>query len=271
MEGSLFLPKEPMPSMTMPVTFPMRTFTLRAAMSFLVSALLLSGAALLRYVQQGNVGGAYTAGLSVIINFVAAYHYRAILKVRHAAQLNTAMSLRDEELEVDGLRHSDWLVTLPLLVLKLHYLIDNADQDLFFANAELSAFMAFLMILFGAFARLALDWGLKFGEMGDMQRMWVLGCYLVSIALLVVLLIDLGMAQEGGSTPSLIWSFFLVWIGYPIVAIGAFFARSTTKDGDSEVLSLFKDVSYALLDTYSKAVFAWWAASLAFNIRFLGS
>jgi len=270
MEGSLFLPKEVSVSTTMPLTLPVRTFTLRAAMSFLVAALLLSGAALLRYVQHGNVAGIYTSALSVIINFVAAYHYRAMLKVRQSAQLSGAISRRDEELEVDGLRHSDWLVTLPLLVLKLHYLIDNTEQELFFANAELSAFMAFLMILFGAVARLTLDWGLPIGQMSPMQRVGLLGCYLVSIVLLVVLIVDLGSAQSDGSTPSLVWSFFLVWIGYPIVAIGTFFARSTA-DGDSEVLSLFKDVAYALLDTYSKAVFAWWAASLAFNIRFLGT
>ena len=63
--------------------------------------------------------------------------------------------VRDEELEVDGLRHSDWLVTLPLLVLKLYHVINNPNKDLFFDNAELSALMAMLMILFGAIARLA--------------------------------------------------------------------------------------------------------------------
>ena len=250
---------------------PMRTFILRVTTFLHVSALVLSLAALVTYVQASplaNTAGAYTAALSSIITFVAAYHYRVILKVRTNKD-GAAMSSRDEELEVDGLRHSDWLVTLPLLVLKLYHVINNPTQDLFFDNAELSALMAMLMILFGAIARLALDWGLPFGEMGDVQRVFVCLCYLISIILLIVLLVDLGNATSGSDASSIIWSFFLLWIGYPIVAIGSFFARSSQNTNDAW-LSFFKDVAYACLDTWSKAVFAWWTASRCFGIHFLG-
>ena len=249
---------------------PMRTFVLRVTTFLLVSALILSLAALVTYSQGSpiNTDGVYTASLSAIITFVAAYHYRAIVKVRTNKD-GAAMSSRDEELEVDGLRHSDWLVTLPLLVLKLYHVINNPNKDLFFNNAELSALMSMLMILLGAIARLALDWGLPFSQMGDVQRVFVCLCYLVSTVLLVVLLIDLGNATSGSDAASIIWSFFLLWIGYPIVAIGSFFARSSV-DSNSAWLSFFKDVTYACLDTWSKAVFAWWTASRCFGIHFLG-
>ena len=251
---------------------PMRAYCLRVAVFLQVSAMMLSLAALLTYVRHENVAGAYTAGLSAIITFVAAYHYHAILKVRTQPTIGkdgVVLSERDEELEVDGLRHSDWLVTLPLLVLKLYAVINNPTQDLFFNNAELSAFMAMLMVIFGAIARLALDWGLPYSDMADCQRISVFLCYIVSIALLSVLLIDLSHATSGSAASSIVWSFYLVWIGYPIIAIGSFFARSRV-DSNSAWLSFWKDLAYVFLDTWSKAVFAWWTASRCFGINFLG-
>ena len=249
---------------------PMRAFTLRVTAFFHVAACALSLAALVTYVQQSpvNTAGAYTASLSAIITFVAAYHYRAIVKVRTNKD-GPALSSRDEEIAVDGLRHSDWLVTLPLLVLKLYHVIHNPTQDLVFDNAELSALMSILMILLGAIARLALDWGLSFREMGDVQRIFVIACYVVSIALLIVLLIDLSSAMSGSEAPGIIYSFFFVWIGYPVVAIGSFMARSCGDD-NAPWFTLSKDVAYALLDTWSKGIFAWWTASRCFGINFLG-
>ena len=268
MENYAYFPNAGKPA-AMSTTLPMRLFLLRVTMGLMVSAMFLSVGAFLTYVEAGAAGqsGAYNAGLSTIITLVAAYHYRAILMARAGG---AGLSKRDEELEVDGLRHSDWLVTLPLLVLKLYSVIINPERELLFDNPELSALMAMLMILFGAVARLALDWGLSFEDMGQMQRIFVFLCYLVSVGILVVLLIDLGGHQADSTSPSLIWSFFLVWIGYPIVAIGSFLMRST-NGADSEWLSLFKDISYALLDLWSKAVFAWWTASHAFGVRFLNA
>lgn len=250
-----------------PITMPIRIFALRTTMAFMVSAALLSIAALLAYVEAPiNTAGAYTSGLSTIITLVAAYHYRAIIHTR----MNSGMSSRDEEIAVDGLRHSDWFVTLPLLVLKLYKLINNREQDLILDNAEFSALVAMAMVLLGAIARLTLDWGLAIGEMRGVQRMLLIGCYAVSCALLVLLLIDLSNAQSGSDAPSLLWSFFLVWAFYPVVAIGSLFVRST-GGSDTEWLSAFKDVSYAVLDLWSKAVFSWWTASAAFGVRFLNS
>ena len=268
MENYAYFPNAGKPA-AMSTTLPMRLFLLRVTMGLMASAMLLSAAAFVTYTQNGTAGqgGAYNTGLSTIITLVAAYHYRAILMARAGG---AGLSKRDEELEVDGLRHSDWLVTLPLLVLKLYSVIINPERELLFDNPELSALMAILMILFGAVARLALDWGLSFEDMGGMQRIFVFACYFVSVGLLVVLLIDLGTTQADSSSPNLIWSFFLVWIGYPIVAIGSFLMRST-NGADSEWLSLSKDIAYALFDLWSKAVFAWWTASQAFGIRFLNA
>lgn len=268
MENYAYFPNAGKPP-AMSTTLPMRLFLLRVTMALMVSAMLLSAGAFLTYTQNGAAGqgGAYNAGLSTIITLVAAYHYRAILMARVGA---AGLSKRDEELEVDGLRHSDWLVTLPLLVLKLYSVILNPDRELLLDNPELSALMAMLMVLFGAVARLALDWGLAFEDMGQMQRIFVFACYLVSVGILVVILIDIGSTQADSSSPGLIWSFFLVWIGYPIVAIGSFLMRST-NGADSEWLSFFKDIAYCVLDLWSKAVFAWWTASHAFGVRFLNA
>ena len=267
MEDVPFMSRPVSGSSPVPITMPIRIFALRTTMGFMVAAALLSIAALLAYVEAPiNAGGAYVAGLSIIITLVAAYHYRAIIHTR----MNSGMSSRDEEIAIDGLRHSDWFVTLPLLVLKLYKLINNQEQDLILDNAEFSALVAMAMVLLGAVARLTLDWGLAIGEMRGVQRMLLIGCYVVSCVFLLLLLIDLSNAQSGSDAPSILWSFFLVWAFYPVVAIGSLLVRSTSGS-DTEWLSAFKDVSYAMLDLWSKAVFAWWTASTAFGVRFLNS
>ena len=243
-----------------------RCFVLRVTVFLLVSSLLLSVAALLTYIRHDDLAGAYTATLSCIVTSVAAFHYHAILKVR----INTNNEQTSEELEVDTLRHSDWFVTLPILVLKLHYVL-NTNSDLFFENAELSAFMSMLMIFFGSIARLSLGsdhWNMR--QMLDSQRLLVWLCYIVSVILLVVLLLDLGNTATNAEAPAIVWSFFLLWIGYPVVAIGSFLAQTETVPKNATLLSFSKDLAYALLDTWCKAVFAWWTASRCFDIHFLG-
>ena len=100
---------------------------------------------------------------------------------------------------VEALRHSDWAVTMPLLVLKLYALINNPEHDLILQSVDASALCATIMVLLGAWVRLGLDEMAPKDELASRQDLkWadvITGtvAYLVSFALLILLLIDLSL------------------------------------------------------------------------------
>jgi len=241
-------------------------YVLRIAFSFLSAAALFSLIAVLTYVQAGTPEQTYVAGLSAIINAIAAYHYNEMIKVRTKARVSIEI-----EWKIDALRHSDWAVTMPLLVLKLYALINNPEQDLLLRSVDASALCAVIMVLLGAYARLGLEELADFKGMQFTQQILGVACYLGSVALLVFLLIDLSNAYSGVSNTEIFFAFFLVWPCYGITAIGAVFLRQGQASSYPRNLALTKDVVYAGLDIFSKAVFAWYTSSAAFHKSVLGS
>lgn len=243
---------------------------LRIAFAFLLAATLFSGIAALRYVKAGTPEQTYIAALSMIINAVAAYHYFEIIKLRTSATITITTEWR-----IEVLRHADWAVTMPLLVLKLYALINNPDHDLILQSVDASALCSTIMVLLGAYVRLGLE------EMALVKKMkWTdivagIGCYLVSFALLILLIIDLFRAYEGvANTESIVYAFFLVWPCYGLThAVACFFKQKLNMDEMyyPKQLALTKDVLYSGLDVFSKAVFAWYTSSMAFNKSVLGS
>jgi hypothetical protein len=240
-------------------------YPLRIAFSFLASAGGLSFVAALIYVKQGTEKQAYVATLSVLINFVAAYHYREMIRVRTEEKVSN-----DSEWKMGALRHSDWAVTMPLLVLKLYALTDNHDHDLLLGTVDLSALLACVMVLLGAYVRLGLDELAGWDDMTDLERLLGPVCYLLSWAILVLLLIDLCQAHSGFDNAAMMYAFFLVWPCYGVAACLAAWARSGKKHYP-KTIGLTKDVVYSGLDVFSKAVFAWYTSSAAFGVSVLGS
>ena len=175
------------------------------------------------------------------------------------------------EIMVDALRHSDWLITLIFLVQKLYFLI-NAKGPIM-GSVEGACLTAVIMVLLGAIARIGTD------EFWDWKRsMWLslagCLCYITSIVLMVLLLVDLGEASKNIENGTLLRSFFLVWIGYPLVGAVSIIYRTSMYYADSkydghypEWLSTFKDVAYGLLDAWSKGVFALWTAFTVFHVQ----
>lgn len=242
---------------------PLRAFIIRATFSFMFTAFLLSASAFVSHVHAGNTHSSYIAALSVVITLVAAYHYHEILAVRTHG---TGMTFAQTEVVVDGLRHSDWLVTLPVLVLKLYSLIGNS-KDAFFVkdNVELSALLAMLMVLLGGFATLGLQGNVvwQVGYNGAQTVIHIV-LYAASWLILAGLLVDLESVHSASNAEGVIRSFYWVWIGYGIISTGSALAKKTRY---TEELSIFKDVGYALLDLWSKAIFAWYTASLAYDVK----
>lgn len=242
---------------------------LRITFAFLSAATLFSGIAALRYVKAGTPEQTYIAALSMIINAVAAYHYFEIIKLRTGASITITTEWR-----IEVLRHADWAVTMPLLVLKLYALINNPDHDLILQSVDASALCATIMVLLGAYVRLGLEEMARIKDMKSADIIAGIGCYIVSFGLLIVLLIDLFRAYDGVDNTAIVYAFFLVWPCYGLThAVACFFKQKLNMDEMyyPKELALTKDVLYSGLDVFSKAVFAWYTSSMAFNKSVLGS
>ncbi len=242
---------------------------LRIAFAFLLSATLLSLCAVLTYVKAGTPDQTYIAALSTIINAVALYHYYEIIKARTGASITVATEWR-----IAALRHSDWAVTMPLLILKLYALINNPDHDLILQSVDAAALCSTIMVLLGAFVRLGLE------EMASVKNTTALnlvagvGSYVVSFGILILLLVDLCLAYSDVDNTAIVYAFFLVWPCYGLTHAGACFFRQEINQAEDyypKNLALTQDVVYAGLDVFSKAVFAWYTSSMAFNKSVLGS
>ena len=242
-------------------------FVLRVTFAFLAAASLFSLAATLVYIQAANTAATYIAALSAIINAVAAWHYNEIVKVRVGQAITV-----DSEWVIDALRHSDWAVTMPLLVLKLYALINNPGHDLIVGSVDASALIACLMILLGAYSRLGLDELSNYEGLSRFGFLVGVVSYAGSVTFLVLLLIDLVNAYSGVENTTLVFAFFLVWPCYALVAFTAVWFRQGVKESRyPKYIALAKDLCFAALDVFSKAVFAWHTCSAAFGVQVLGS
>lgn len=240
-------------------------YPLRIAFSFLASAALLSVAAVLTSIAWYVPKQAYVASLSAIINFVAAYHYREMIKVRTEEKLTN-----EAEWKMGALRHSDWTVTMPLLVIKLYAFIDNAGHDPLLGSVDAHALLATIMVVLGAYVRLGLDELAGWDDLSWYERYLGPACYFLSWAILVLLLVDLCQACSGVGHTAIVYAFFLVWPLYGVASCLAAWARKE-QVYDLKAIGLTKDVVYCALDVFSKATFAWYTSSAAFNVSVLGS
>jgi hypothetical protein len=243
-------------------------FVLRVAFAFLAAASVFSLLATLVYVRAENTAATYVAALSTIINLVAAWHYNEVVKVRVGQGVST-----DAEWAIDALRHSDWAVTMPLLILKLYALINNPNHDLILNTVDASALCSTVMILLGAYTRLGLDELADFEGMSRFDLVVGMVAYAGSVTLLVLLLIDLVNAYSGvEENTTIFFAFFLVWPVYALVAFtAAFFRQGSSADRYPKFIALGKDLAFSALDIFSKAVFAWHTCSAAFGKQVLGS
>ena len=159
-----------------------------------------------------------------------------------------------------------------MLILKLYALISNPEHDLILGSVDASALCATLMILLGAYSRLGLDELYNYKGMSRVGFAVGILAYLGSVALLVLLLVDLVNAYSGVENTTLVFAFFLVWPGYALVAfVAIWFRQSALTERYPKDIALAKDVSFAALDVFSKAVFAWHTCSAAFGVQVLGS
>ena len=288
-----------------------RVFINRAATAFLYATAVLSFLAFLTTLSSDTADARlkrYLCALSVVINMVAVAHYKIIVKIRSfdlgagAAENVKAFGVGPFakwnpflgigiEMAVDAVRHSDWLITLIFLIHKLYALAGkNADgtprMGDIFVTVEGVVFCAVIMILLSVFVRVGTDEVWDFWKTVKTNSCIVpvlsLLAWVGSLIIMILILADIDTAVEnnkGAVNVELYRSFYLIWIGYPIVSLFGWLTRSILAcmkqdhyNGETpEWLSLLKDVFYVLLDTWSKGAFAMWTAYAAFGMKFFQS
>jgi len=255
-----------------------------------------------------------SCALAVGVNLVAVMYYRLILRVRSQTfepevYSKVALSLRKrtspaaaaataadaaaepttptprqkamvQENIVDSLRSCDWLTTLVLMVLDLHFLAEEANPGGagFLGPIWGSTLIAFV-VSFGTVGRSFFN-NLRPGTNADGSRQeqpcfnWIVsvGSFLCAMALFVTVYLDVLIAADypdNAPTAAMrddriaIWSIVLVQWGYPVVFLVEYLVVRCTKPQEDEYspnLSAFKDICYAVLDVSSKGGLALYAA-----------
>lgn len=287
-----------------------RGMLLRIVACTLFAASLLS---LFGFLSSNTTDLKFLEAVSATVCLIAAWHYKEMAAIRTCC-IGTRREKPNPddqvdvlavcEYNVDALRYGDWTVTLPLLVVELYAIIGRSYNGDFGGEGKSydglwltpigAAVLAAVMILLGAFVRLGLD------DMSDLQgtrvddsTSWCIGILgfvplAGSIVILGVLVADLHHAAEGLPDATLLYSFFWLWVGYPVVYLISLVLRSCgcnhsdkSKLGDyyalhvPEGISIFKDVGYGLLDVWCKAFLSFWVFHSAFsNVlpeKFLGA
>lgn len=228
------------------------------------------------------LGGAALAGLAAFKNadiqcalssaicLVAYFHYSKIYAVRAGGVARLALQLHHnsatahddhndtfsfrhrmtDEALADAYRYSDWLVTLPLLAWDVQAMADR--EHLTFSAPAAGGLLAGC-VAFGACARFGFE-----------QSLLKLMLYLASWACLVPVLVDLW-----SHNPShILVAFTAPWIAYGVVTGIAVVAAPSSVDAHTHWrVSVFKDVSFAALDVWSKACLAVYSTSLVLEMH----
>jgi len=276
-------------------------FAIRLALATLLAAALLSAfGALSDFSKSRQV---LSCALSCTVCFTAAMHYAGILSLRSGdgmgtilvilqsshASAPTAMTAEEAFLQdenVDLLRHSDWLITLPLLGAELCNLLHDSNIKTP-PSSTLVAILLVLVVVFGAIFRFPLKGGRLVrqgnGKTSSIHRIFAILSWVVAGGLFAWVVIDILVASGGdvqvvgGSTANsppkhmsaVVW-FTLVWIFYPIVSVVTLAVVVINNLTEREPLAtewvVAKDVTYAILDVVSKAGLAFYIATSTLTV-----
>lgn len=288
---------------------PAQDIAVRAALGSLLAGVVLNVLAALIFLPVRSAGEdrLSNCALNAAVCAVAAYHYNALSRLVHDASASNGRMpdgyvSASLERRKDGIRYSDWLITLPLLTVDLYLIAGGSGRWLTQAYA---AALAALLIALGAFERFGTDQMAPARDArgaADLCARVAGGVsFLFAFAILVLLIVDvaLGSRDRAPEKESTVLAFILPWIAYGVVELvcivlrmtwclpragrappyvhtygGAPYdpipLRGTDVDPDPDLsypsaLSIGKDVAYAVLDCYSKFGLAVYTAFRAWN------
>lgn len=261
-------------------------FAVRLTLATLVATALLSAfGALSNYSQAQQV---LSCALSCTVCVTAAIHYAGILSLRGGDSNSvifvsentngvkpTVLSAEEAFLQdenVDLLRHSDWLITLPLLGVELTNLLYESGVNAT-PSALLIAILLALVVGFGAIYRFPFKEGRlvyrKDGSATVSYRIVGLISWLIAGGLFTWVVIDLLIGANDSISKekvvqgvaidhrtAVMW-FTIIWVLYPLVSLSYLIIIVLNNYIEGQPLSIelivVKDICYAVLDVVSKA------------------
>lgn len=216
----------------------------------------------------------YSSGLSLAICVVAYINYSSMVGIRLRRVENTPKNqnqysgmttyspvVENDDFAITCLRYADWLITMPLLALKLLNLARDGpspiNNDLLtskYIDATISL-LAFFMIFSAVVSLLSVgDFNTCRYDTGPLMLLrWVL--YVFGLGCLVAIYLILFITTNRTESPHApeIYGFALIWVLYPIV----FVAQMIGFCGDR------KDMAYAVLDVISKPLLSVYVARIS--------
>lgn len=248
----------------------------RLVLAIMIGAAAFAAMAALSYANDKST---LSCAFSSVVCLIAAIHYAGILYIRNQgnddmgsepmAPLTPEQRFAQDE-NVDLLRYSDWVITLPLLGFELSHTLREIctvrhPNRPYLADSS-TALLLGLVVLFGAIYRFA------FFELRSSQPMginrWIgLPFWLVASGLFlwvyIVLLSTASLVSSNPKANAIYW-FVFVWIVYMLVSIITSVVILCRNISVGEPLSpqwtLFKDVCYGVADVISKAALAFYVA-----------
>jgi len=254
-------------------------FVVRCVGFFLFSVALFN---VLAFFEASTTQERVPCALSVVVNLVAAMHYRTIAWIRMDSSLTMTLSAY----ATDATRYGEWLITLVFLTRKIYFYINLVPFEArreFFLSVEAAVSTSVLMIGLGALARLGTDemWDWRASpavkdNSGRLGMCFFFGVipFLGSLACMILLLVDMTNASYPMEDAILFRSFFLVWIVYPAVALLSAVSRQSwfAVNGQPPLgANMLKDLAYGLADAWTKGVFGLWTAHAVFGMGLFGS
>jgi len=274
------------PSFVTPHEFP--AFVRASICRVVGGSMLLSGTfTALCALTTTHVASRASCAISTSVSFVAFYHYVKLVAVREQTGSRVRLSKPGEvpfgqatELKVgwldmaaDAIRYSDWTVTLPVLVMEMHLLLTDAPQPIqpVWFGIPWACTLTGIMIFLGAYSRFGTDELVPIREdqrnsmVDGFARLSGLGAYIAACVCLFFILYNLlgNLNDANDPTNGWVFAFSMPWIGYGLVSFTAMATRQFVPDGYPEWLSVFKDMSYGVLDVWSKAIFGVWVGAKA--------
>jgi bacteriorhodopsin len=222
--------------------------------------------------ENGYRSFAYSAVLGTGICAVAYSNYSSMSSIRmervkqclRASHSDCERIISDDTFSITCLRYSDWLVTMPLLSLKLLEMASDGPKPLDgvlawqYIPASISA-ISFVMIACGFVALLAVgDFDTCNSDTRGIAtiRLVLYGVGLVCLVAIYIILFATTHATESPHTIE-VYGFSLIWVFYPIVFVMQLMGFCGAP----------KDIAFALLDILSKPLLSVYVAKATLEYK----
>lgn len=223
----------------------LRRSVFRVAASAMLGGAVLSALAALALAVRGAPFNTTGCSASTLLALLLSTAVCAIAYFNYSRALKVATSQNELVNEtILQCRYADWLVTMPLLAVKVLEMARTNERDCAAASAHPEteraavALVAFVMVGCGA----AIS---TFPDKGDaFAVLFAVGA--ASLCVLLALILREAVESESTEAGAAAW-FALVWVLYPVVFLTSQLSCSTQEHDD---------IAYAVLDVVSKAVLA---------------